>query len=261
MNIRMSKILLVAFFLLLSPTIWAQGFSGSYAGMCKGAKVELILTADNQMISGNLRQGDYAYSISAFSEGNYWIGTATEDKSGATALAAAELKGNTLDLALTLDGNAIINISLMRVAANTATATLSVEEPSSKSNLPATAQGAVDSKLVGEWRKTSNINSGSGSNAAYFTTETRFVVQADGHFQYGASRSVGGGGDWSYDSSAWSSPQITGVLRTEGNAIFIVQANGQIVPNTQQKMGTYVVQGNGMSTISNEGVKEYWQKF
>ena len=242
----------------------AQGLAGTYVGTYEGSPVKLVLQVTAQEVSGNLHDGVSNFAISGYAQGNYLVGAATETNSNIQAIVAAELKGNTLDLALTADGVNSLTISLQRTtaAANTPPAnnnayTNNGKTPNASSQ---SVQGNVEPRLVGTWVRTVNNSSGYGSNSAYFTTEILFQINADGTFEYGASRSVGGGSDWSYDGSQWSAPEMSGVLRSDGKNIHVIQAQGQAVPASQQNMGTYYIDGYNMATTSASGVKEYWQK-
>ena len=123
-----------------------------------------------------------------------------------------------------------------------------------------TNAGNIDQHLVGSWTKQTNINSGSGSGFASFSTETLFVLRADGTFEYGASRSMGGGSSWSYDGSNWSNPELTGTWMSQNGSLFITTANGQTVPKDQQRTGSYYIEGNSLLITDNNGNKELWQR-
>lgn len=234
----------------------AQGLAGTYIGSYKGSPVQLVLQVDDQEVSGKLNDGVNDFEVSGYAQGNYLVGAATEIKNTIHTILAAELKGDVLDIALTTDGINSLTISLKRTN-NTATAP-SNSKPDNLNNNN-NIQNSVESRLVGNWIRTINNSSGYG-NGSYFTTEILFKINADGTFEYGASRSVGGGSDWSYDGSKWSAPEMVGKLRSDGKNIYVIQAQGQAVAANQQNMGTYYIDGYNMATSSASGVKEYWQK-
>ena len=240
--------------------IYAQTLAGIYTGTYAGQSVKLVLSGQDNTLTGVLSDEQSTVDIAAFGQGNYWAGTATERQTAAQALIAGELKGNQLEIALTMDITNVIEVVLQRGTNPPANnSTPAAYQAPSTSNMP-TAKGGVEPQLVGSWIKSVSNSSGYGSDMAYFQTDVLFRINADATFEYGATRSVGGGGNWSYDGSAWSAPQMTGLLRSDGKHIYIVQANGQTIAAAQQDMGTYFIDGNRMATTAKDGTKDYWQR-
>ncbi len=91
-------------------------------------------------------------------------------------------------------------------------------------------------------------------------TEMLFQINADGTFQCGATRSVGGGDNGPYGGAQWSAPQYSGVLSSDGKNLYLLQANGQTVSKEKQLMATFFIEGNNMATTAIDGVKEYWKR-
>ncbi len=250
---------------LQSLLLGAQNFSGTYTGTYEGNALSLVLRADGDALSGTLSDGQSIFDISAYGQGNYWVGTATDKNTQVQAIIAGELKASQLEVALTIDIEHVITLSLQRLhqgatlpptGQNYGQQQQATTSPSAK----LANKGNVDAQLVGSWVKSLNNSSGYGSDMAYLQTDVLFRINADGAFEYGATRSVGGGSNWSYDGSQWSAPQFSGILRSEGNHIYVLQSNGQAVPEAQQKMGTYFIDGNRMATTGNDGKKEYWTR-
>lgn len=245
--------------------IYAQSLAGTYTGTYEGSPVLLTLQVNEQTVSGILNDGANIFNISGYAQAGYLVGTATEPKNGIQAIVAAELKGDILDFGFTVDGINALSIQLQRSSKQDHQAASSHQNPTAinpnNPNSPIKPQmGKLEPLLVGTWIKTVNSGGGYGSNTAYFSTEILFVINPNGSFEYGASRSVGGGSDWSYDASTWSKPELSGVLRSEGKSIYVMEANGNAVPTAQQNMGTYYIDGNNMAITSASGVKEYWQR-
>lgn len=245
---------------LSSLSVEAQSLSGTYTGSYENNAIKLILQANGQELGGTLSDGTSTFDIIAYAEGNYWVGTATDKSSSGQAVIAAELKGNDLEIALTSDGVNSITFHLER--ASSSTQAMQPPKTSITTPTPSTtsSKGSVEPPLVGTWIKSVSNSSGYGGNMAYFQTDVMFRINADGSFEYGATRSVGGGGDWSYDGSQWSAPEATGFLRSNGKNIYMLQANGQAIAPNQQDMGTYYIDNNMMSTTGKNGIKEYWKR-
>lgn len=229
-----------------------NAFSGSYAGQYEGAPAAASLQNQNGQLRGSFDYNGTRYTLQGQAQGQEAAGSAVAANEEWTFQAVET--GNRLDINFSSWGGVlVIPFSLQKQGATTTRPTTNAQQPSASSS-------ASDARLVGTWLKSSMINSGSGSNFASFTTETLMVFRADGTFEYGASRSVGGGGDWSYGNGGWSAPEVTGTYRSDGSRIFVLTANGQSIPKDQQLMGGYYIDGNNMSTTPANGKKEYWQR-
>lgn len=230
-----------------------SAFNGSYTGQHQGAAAQASLQTHNGQVRGSFDYNGTHYSISGLANGQSASGKALAAEEE-WAFEASETAGR-LDITFSNWGG-LLSIPFV-LQKQESTTTIS-KMPPQQTATP--AKGALDGRLVGAWVKSSMINSGSGSNFASFTTETLMLFNADGTFEYGASRSVGGGGSWSYDGGGWSAPQLSGTYSSDGSRIFILTANGQSIPREQQLMGSYYIDGNAMSTTPLNGTKEYWER-
>lgn len=134
-----------------------------------------------------------------------------------------------------------------------AAAELAQTSPQTAPELPQ-AQPAVsqqDARLVGVWANENIINSG-GSNFASYTTVMTMEIRADGSIlQY--TESVGGGGDWSYDSKRTT--DFEGQWRGDGQTLSVY---GMGLPD-YTPAATYEFSGQYLVTHSNDG-RLIWQR-
>ncbi len=200
---------LVTFLLLLLSTstlLQSQnGFNGNFSAIVEGLECRLNLTSTRTELSGTYEEGQIHLQVKGTVNGKQTSGDLIDPASGqAVATFQANLRdANTLDLTLSVQGQQVSH-SFQRSPAAAAP--------------PAGQQR--DANLVGNWNHQIVTNSG-GSG---FTTILYFYISADGHYaQY--SKSVGGGGDWSY-SSGKAELQQQGRWYSRENIIYI-QPEGQ----------------------------------
>ncbi|MES2819396.1 MAG: hypothetical protein V4812_10475 [Pseudomonadota bacterium] len=92
---------------------------------------------------------------------------------------------------------------------------------------PSGEAGPLDPALIGTWQHENLINSG-GADFASFTTLLTLQLGADGNVTQW-SRSVGGGGDWSFDSPG--ELQYSGRWYSDNGALMVqLQGNGSYQP-------------------------------
>jgi len=246
--------------LLVSLFSFAQSFSGTYTGTCQQQAVQLSLQQQGNNLVGTLQMSGDTYQLTGSTQGNTANGKAIGTQQDEWTF-EAQTNSNNLNITFsTLWGLVTLPMQLQRTGSQHTTNASAQNNSNGFQQTTTSTRNNVDPNLVGVWTKSSNINSGGYGNFASFSTETSFVLRANGTFEYGASRSVGGGDSWSYDGGGWSAPELTGTYFTQNGKIFITTANGQNLPKDQQLMGSYYVSDNGMSTTSIQGVKEYWAK-
>lgn len=248
--------------LLVSISSFAQSFSGTYTGTYEQQSVQISLRQQSSNLAGTLQMSGDTYQLTGYTQGNIASGTAVGTQQDEWTF-EAQTNGNNLNITFaTLWGLVKLPMQLQRMGGvgTTNASTQNVAGNSNGFQQTASAQNSIDPNLVGEWTKSSNINSGGYGNFASFSTETLFVLRSNGTFEYGANRSVGGGSDWSYGSGNWSEPELIGTYYTQNGKVYIATANGQAIAKDQQLMGTYYVGDSGMSTTSTQGVKEYWRR-
>jgi len=197
---------LCAFLLLLcAPALLlAQAdFNGSFTATIDGLDCQLRLKTDQTVLTGTYDEGDIHLQMKGTVNGKKAVGELYDPASGqAVATFQASLRdANTLDLTLTAQGQSISH-PFRRSGTTAAPAT------------PPAGQQR-DAQLVGNWSHQIITNSG-GSG---FTTILYFQIGADGRYaQY--SKSVGGGGEWSY-SSGKAELQQQGRWYSRDNIIYI----------------------------------------
>lgn len=187
----------VCFMLLgLSAPAWvaAQGVSGQYRALVQGQESRLMLEEKDGQVSGTYVEEALTFDVEGTFQGRRIDASLTERQSGLRiAQLRGQWEGDAIDM--TIDAH-----NPLTGARQQAQARFQREGASGSASRPFAGTGALDPALIGTWVHEKIINSG-GGNFASFNTVLTMVLSPDGNVaQY--SRSVGGGGDWSYDSDA-----------------------------------------------------------
>lgn len=174
----------------------AADVDGVWRGTVDGQQTVLTLRSDSEAVSGIYAEGALQLELQGRIDGDRLQARVREPNLGLDiAQFDAHLAGDDLDASIDaanpLTGERKSARARFRrdgaVAATSADAATSVP-------------GALDRELIGTWVNEKMINSG-GADFASFSTVMTMSFGADGRVQQW-SRSVGGGGDWSYDSGA-----------------------------------------------------------
>ncbi|MBK8554309.1 MAG: hypothetical protein IPL65_00390 [Lewinellaceae bacterium] len=234
--------------LLTAQLCSAQYFNGNYSGIAEGEPVRLEVNTIADALEGRLIDSqNSACPLKGTVRGNTATGTLTEPQSGASFDFSADQNGDKITFNLLAFGVIVSTIIFESVQTKPPG-----QAGASVTFMPSKGDG-IDGYIVGTWVRSEIINSGSGASFASFTTETKFVVLANGKFDFGASRSVGGGSEWSYGNAEWSAPVLSGTLKTKDQQIFVLTANGQEIPKAQQLMGRYYVEGENCCSRLQKG--------
>ena len=177
-----------------SPAAGA-GIDGVWRGIVDGESTVLTLQADGGNVTGVYGEGALRLDIRGTLDGQRLQATVREPNSGLDiARIGASLSGDNLQAQIDAEHphtgvKKSARATFRRDGAGAPTGDVATSVP-----------GALDRELIGTWLNEKMINSG-GANFASFTTVMTMTLGADGRVQQW-SRSVGGGGNWNYDSGA-----------------------------------------------------------
>ncbi|MCB0516766.1 MAG: hypothetical protein R2798_08940 [Chitinophagales bacterium] len=252
------------FLLLCGISAWAQGkYVGTYTGQYEGSPVTMEIQQSDNVLRGSLQDNSGTFILNGTLSNNIAQGNAVVQSSGIEMPFQVVFNADASAVfTLSVWGLAEISFTLYKQNSSSASALSPAQSstPSNTYNASPTPAGNIDSRLCGAWIKSVNNSSGYGDNYASFSTEILFVLNANGTFEYGASRSMGGGSSWSYDGSSWSAPELSGNWYSSDNKIYVTFANGTAIAKENQLMGTYYIEGNNLLTTSTSGVKDLWQR-
>lgn len=195
----------------------AAGIDGEYRATVDGVDTQLSLRSDGAEVSGTYVEGALRLHVTGRLDADRLRAQVREPSTGLDIAALdARLAGDTLDASIDarnpLTGERTSARALFRRAL-----------PPAADDAATAVPGSLDRSLIGTWVNETMINSG-GADFASFTTVMTMELHADGRVAQW-SRSVGGGGDWSYDgagelqySGRWSSRDGVLYVQLDGQA-------------------------------------------
>ncbi|WP_183960989.1 hypothetical protein [Chiayiivirga flava] len=194
----------------------AAGIDGEYRATVDGVDTQLSLRSAGADVSGTYVEGALRLQVAGRLEEDRLLARVREPSTGLDIAALdARIAGDTLDASIDahnpLTGERKSARALFRRTLPPATDAAATAVP-----------GSLDRSLIGTWVNETMINSG-GADFASFTTVMTMQLGADGRVSQW-SRSVGGGGDWSYDGAGQL--QYSGRWSSDGGVLY-VQLDGQ----------------------------------
>lgn len=199
--------------LLFGTFATAAEIDGIWHGVVDGQQTVLTLRADGASVSGIYAEGALQLELHGSITGNRLQARIREPASGMEiAVFDARLTGDTL--AGSIDAEHPLTGERKSAHASFRHQNAAQHGTEVATDVP----GALDRELIGTWVNEKMINSG-GANFASFTTVMTMTLDADGRVQQW-SRSVGGGGDWSYDSGA-GELQYAGRWSAQGGVLYV----------------------------------------
>lgn len=199
--------------LLGVATVDAADIDGVWRGVVDGQQTVLHLRADGNAVSGVYAEGALQLELSGRVDGDRLQARIRVPNSG---LEIAQFDGHLTgdDLAASID--AAHPLTGERKSARASFRRDGA--PAASGDVATSVPGALDRELIGTWVNEKMINSG-GADFASFSTVMTMSLGADGRVQQW-SRSVGGGGDWSYDSGA-GELQYAGRWSAQGGVLYV----------------------------------------
>ncbi|TCD01654.1 hypothetical protein [Pedobacter psychroterrae] len=232
---------------VVKPVIKAKqnviSFSGTYTGEIKGIPLSIQLVQKDKAVTGSFTINGEQATINGTVISSICSGKITEDNTNITYRFSAEKSGQNLNFTLLDPGQTVPGVKIVLkkspvAAANTAV----IKNTSGLSRNPS---------LIGTWRNTEVISSGSGEFYSSFSTDYFVKFDGNGNASIWTGKSAGGTRDVTIDA-----PQGTQVQRmqwyTEGKALIFVD------PKTHQKEAiSFYAEPNRMMLTGKNSKKVY----
>jgi hypothetical protein len=215
--------LLIALVLLNASSL-AAAFDGEYSAMVDGAAARMQLETRNGHTTGRYQEGSLLLTVEGRATNGRLDARLVVPQTGQTLATLSAVPAGT-----GLDAELIVTHPLTG-ARHVLSAQFVPVSTGATSDAPSIPTGSRDAQLVGTWVHENIINSG-GADFASFSTVMTMDLRADGQVTQ-TNRSVGGGGDWSYDSGdssqdyrgQWLSQDGVLMVRLDGMTEFAAAA-------------------------------------
>ncbi|HEX2630482.1 MAG TPA: hypothetical protein VHM26_15790 [Chitinophagaceae bacterium] len=224
----------------------AQKFSGHFAGSQSGIQSTAELTVTGKQLGGSVSMNGNKATVTGTINDSISTGTVYDVVTGKTYSYYSILKGNELKFSITFPelNDQAIQLQMQRITAAAANEK-TVNDPSKKK----------DPRLVGTWRYTDIITSGSGGNFSSFSTDYFMEFKADGTLLTWRGSSGGSVGDQTISTTNGNSATEKGQWYTEGKTLFLVD------PATGQKASTLFYAEASRIMLHNGGDnKKVWER-
>ena len=260
-------ILTIVLSLVISVNAYPQNFTGLYIIIIEGQAAQISLNQQGNNLTGLWVDSDGESAITGVIQGNmaggYIQGAGTANLQ--IQFGAEIASPQQINMELGLMGIPFAQITLQKQgikSGNNYANAPNNGNPFAASNFtphepPAATNTNFDLNLAGSWINSENLGGSYGSG--YMAIEKLMYFGQDGSFEFGASRSYGGGSSWSYDGSTWSEPEYTGRYITKGNQILLTEVNGQTL-NQPSPICTYFIDDNKMAITYDDGKKVYFAR-
>ncbi len=233
----------------------APGFRGTFRGTSLGQQVEVVLEPKAGQVTGRVTVAGVACPFEGKAEGAALRGTATNPVLGLGVKIDARLEGDTLQWTAHFPdpfGGATnpVTVALTRAAAG-----------GSETAAQAAAPGAIDPRLVGNWRRTSSVRVQPGervNEALNLTTDVYCRLAADGTFSFGGAQSAFSAENRYGGAAGTAGPAqvTTGKWKVENQVIWsLPQGASQWI-----SLGKYAVSSDGLVVYPPGGKAEYWER-
>jgi hypothetical protein len=220
---------------IMETTLVENVFSGTFSGSQNGIESLVTFVIKNNNATGNLVLNGKGGKLTGTISGNTCTGTALDDETAQEFDFSAKINGNQLTFTMILPqyNNQELVLNLTKLGKNSQPKTS--KTPNSR-----------DQKLIGTWRFTEILSSGSGEYHMSMSTDYFIQLNADGSAASWTGSSGGGSSDVSfYDGE--SSNLVKATWNTEGKALYLNDIT------TKMKEGVYYyVEGNKMMLTGNK---------
>jgi hypothetical protein len=220
---------------IMETTVTENVFSGTFLGSQNGVESSVTFKVKNNNATGNMSINGKGGKLTGTISGNTCAGSALDDETAQEFDFLAKINGNQLTFTMILPqyNNQEVVLNLTKQG---------------KTSQPKTSKtsSSRDQNLIGTWRFTEILSSGSGEYRMSMSTDYFIQLNADGTSATWTGSSGGGSSDISfYDGE--SSNLVKATWNTEGKALYLTDVN------TKMKEGVYYyVEGNKMMLTGNK---------
>lgn len=231
---------LFLFTMCSSDELPAQNFQGNFTGNNAGITSSANFTIKKNQLTGTVIMNGQSGQVTGSVSDSTTSGTVYDVQMQKSYAYTGKISGNELRMSIVfpeLNNQAIELIMQKEVAATTTT-----KNPASSKT-----SGAKNPVLVGVWRHTEVLSSGSGDNYGSLSTEYYMEFKADGTVFSWTGRSAGSG----YSSTGESAANADkGEWYTEGKTLYLID------PVTKQKAATQFFAEEGRMMLHNGGAEK-----
>lgn len=199
-------------------------FTGKYEGAVENTTATLRLWAEKEMVSGIFALENQTFTVNATSNAHTFAGEIVDDKSGSFHKIAGQIKGGTLFMQITFPEYNYQVVEIVLKPANDLIQVAQIQKSAQDKltyqpeNLPG------DPALVGKWRFTEVLSSGSGEFYASFATDYFLRINSDGTAVSWIGQSAGGGDSMTIEGDYGSDIYEFGWY-TKGDQFFMIDPN------------------------------------
>ena len=199
-------------------------FTGKYEGAVENTTATLKLSAEKEILSGIFTLENQAFTVNATSNAHTFTGEIVDDKSGNFHKIAGQIKDGTLYMQITFPEHnyQVLEIVLNRSNDLVEVAQIQISAEDNSTYQPENLPG--DPALVGKWRFTEMLSSGSGEFYASFATDYFLRINSDGTAVSWIGQSAGGSDSMTIEGDYGSDIHEFGWY-TKGDQFFMVDPN------------------------------------
>jgi hypothetical protein len=235
-------------FLLLSAILMhsigcTQKYTGRFTGEQPGLSSSAELTVLNKKIKGKVFMNGKQANVDGTVKDSVSTGTLFDVEMSITYNYRSVLRGNELHFFITFPELNDQEVELVMNRENNAGTT----KPATAK--PTKTAGARDARLIGLWRHTEVLSSGSGDNYASFSTDYFMEFKADGTVLSWSGKSAGGSGNISIEGNSAAKAE-KGEWYTEAKTLFLID------PVTKQKASVLFYAEQNRMMLHNGGAEK-----
>ena len=218
---------LVLILYLICPYALAQSpkdstdslFTGRYQAAYSNTNISSEILEVQNFVTGYFYMDGDRYQIIATRDKNVFHGKVVDESKGRFYDVSSRLNGDVLNLSITFpeSGNRVVELRLTRVGA-----AISAPQTLTTQPVPVISDNREKSpRLVGTWRYTEVLSSGSGGNFASLATDHFIQFKANGECLSWSGQSAGGSADASFANSGAGTVSKEAWYTHEKSVIFV----------------------------------------
>jgi hypothetical protein len=195
----------------------AQKFAGSFTGNQTGIVSTATFTANKDQLKGKIVMNGKTGTVTGVITDTLCTGTVYDEEMQKDYSFSASVSNKTLRFSITFPelNNQVVELVMQK------------EQPAPKTATAATGKGDRNKALVGLWRYTEVISSGSGGNYMSFSTDYFIEFKEDGTMLSWTGKSGGGSADISISGEAAATAEKVGWYTKADKIYFVDLAAGK----------------------------------
>lgn len=235
-----SLLLIMLVSMVLLKNADAQKYSGYFSGEQPGLFSSAEFSVQNNKISGKIFMNSKQATVNGTVSDSASVGTVFDVEMSITYNYRSVIHGDELHFLIRFPELNDQEVELIMNRISNTNTTMPPAIASKKNN------GKKDVRLVGIWRHTEVLSSGSGNNYSSFATDYFMEFKADGTVLSWTGKSAGGSGNTSVEGGGLVKTE-SGEWYTEGKTLFLID------PITKQKVSTLFYAEQNRMMLHNGG--------